>query len=228
MNKKIVFVHFPKSGGVSIRNGLQDSEMADDFIPHYTDDPVDPNSPVNQDLKKSRELAQALASRQRYIIYGHFASRSFSNIDYDHMFTIIRHPIPWLTSLYNYWSKLCAQAKPGHQNFQTFCDSKLSISELLNIKEIREIYTSTYFRDTNYEDFSFVGTHEQYHESVHAIQKILEIRFAIKFDNQGSNLFHWNNLKFNQRLSIRSKLKSEIQLYDYWNARASRAMAKIR
>lgn len=228
MAQKIVFVHFPKSGGVSLRNGLLESDIASCLIPHYTDDPVDPNAQVNLDFEKSKEMAQTLASKQSYLIYGHFASRSFLHIDYDHMFTIIRHPIPWLLSLYSYWSTLCEDAKPGHQNFQAFCESKLGIVELLNIEEIKEIYTNTYFRDTNYEDFSFVGIHEEYHESVHAIQEILEIEFPIKFDNLGSNLLCWKDLKFNQRLSIKRKLKSEIQFYEDWSARARLEIAKHR
>jgi hypothetical protein len=137
---KTLFVHFPKAGGTSMLKSLNDSSIGKNLILHYGDDPVDPTSLTNQNEMRAREVATAITSKSDYLIYGHFAPRTFTHTNYEDIFTILRHPIPWAFSLYAFWDKLRSEKFQSHEVFTTFCTENLDFFDMLELAPIKYIY----------------------------------------------------------------------------------------
>jgi hypothetical protein len=214
---KALFVHFPKAGGASLLKSLNDSSIGKSLILHYGDDPVDPTSLTNQNERGAREVATTITSQSDYLIYGHFAPRTFTHTNYEDIFTILRHPIPWAFSLYAFWDKLRSEKFQGHEVFTIFCKENLGFFDMLELAPIKHIYTKTYFAGIERSDFSFVGTHENYSRDLGTISSKFSINLR-EYHEHTSNYAAegrptFGDFKIMDRLKIRTILRTEIDFY---------------
>jgi hypothetical protein len=213
-------VHLPKAGGTSMLKTLRESDVNEFLTEHYSDDPVDPDSQTNQNPPFARETATKLTSSNNYVIYGHFAPRIFLHTNFEDLITIIRHPIPWAISLYNFWSQMRTDGEAAHGLFKEFCDRNLTLIELLELPPIQKIYSQTYLSGVDPSDFSFIGNHEKYSEAVEKVGEIFGVKLNENKERIGnyknSKAVHRGDLKLGDRIKINKLLKSEIDLYNQY------------
>lgn len=211
---RCALIHFPKSGGSSLKKSIKDSKKGNILLEYYKDDPVEPHSDVRNDLLKSQlNFKSSCEQQENFIIYGHFSMDSIKKADLDIKLTMLRHPISWILSLNNFWRGSCSENLTGHHNFLRFCKSDKSLLALLEIDEISNIYTKTYFNNSQPSDFTFVGFQEDFSQSVAIYSKILGVELIEQRVNLSEEIISWNDTSLPNKIKIKRKLKQEIEFY---------------
>lgn len=216
---KVMSVHYPKAGGTSLRTAFDAAKDETTVTALYDDDPVDPDSVSNYNPVLAALQGENLVSLYSdVIIHSHLPPRKFKNADFDIRISIIRQPVAWLISLYNFWSKIAEDGKSGHKLFEKFRAEKPSIVELASFPYIRDCMSKTYFGGTSIRDFDYIGSQEDYVKTVHRISALLEIQLVPSFMNvskpfscQIASTYAINSVNQNKLERI---LKNDIEFYD--------------
>lgn len=152
---KLISVHTPKAGGTSTAHSLR-STFGRSFLGETEDDPANPGSERNINPKRyfsrNRDLPPGIKC-----IHGHFHPGQFNLKDDIFLFTILRHPIENIISIYCFWKSLPPQGSLVHDYF---LKEKLSIVDMACLPLIRWLYSHTYFGDFDMGRFNLIGCHE--------------------------------------------------------------------
>ena len=73
------------------------------------------------------------------------------------LFTVLRHPIDNILSIYFFWKSLPTQGQPLHDYFLR---EQLDIFEMAKLPLLRLLYSNTYFGSFDMSRFDLIGRHE--------------------------------------------------------------------
>src|SRR5437868_9585637 len=151
---KIISVHAPKAGGTSISHILA-SAFASAFLTDYAEDPADPRSPRNIDPDSYFSRKRVLPDGVR-CLHGHFHPGQFDLSDDVFLFTLLRHPLDNIISIYFFWKTLSSQGQPLHDYFSS---RQLDILDMARLPLLRHLYSRTYFGSFDMSRFNLIGCH---------------------------------------------------------------------
>lgn len=151
---KFISVHTPKASGTSIIAGLRN--IFGDLL--EIDNSDDPASPLSQRVidpcayfGRNRKLGEHTAC-----LHGHFHPGQF-DLDGVSLFTMLRHPIDNIVSIYFFWKTCPPHGNPLHDYFITH---ELSLIDMAKLPALRHLYSERYFGGFDMDKFSVVGSYE--------------------------------------------------------------------
>ena len=212
---KVLSVHYPKAGGSSLKTSLKKLSSFN-IIEIYDDDPVDPLSKINTDTLSSQENGKIIynSSVQSTIFHGHFSPRKFSNLDFDLKFTIIRHPVNWIISLYFFWSKMADEGHTAHKLYEKFKIERPSLQEFAKYPTINSCLSKAYFGDYPIEDFDFIGIQERYKETIIRLSELLGQQLIESKRNRGQDIDIMSKIDDKTLNSLYRLLAKDINFYE--------------
>lgn len=160
---KLISVHTPKAGGTSVSKILSEAFGAAYFA-DYKDDPADPLSERNINPR-------AYFGRERTLpdgvncIHGHFHPGQF-RIGEAFLFTILRHPVDNIVSIYSFWKAQAGSTSPLHAYL---LEKQLGVLEMAQLPLLRFLYSASYFGDFDMARFGLIGRHESRREALAAL-----------------------------------------------------------
>lgn len=151
---KFISVHTPKASGTSIIASLQ--KVFGDLL--EIDNSDDPANPLSQRVidpcsyfGRSRKLGKRTAC-----LHGHFHPGQF-DLDGVSLFTMLRHPIDNIVSIYFFWKTCPPHGNPLHDYFIT---QELSLIDMAKLPALRFLYSERYFGGFDMGKFSVVGRYD--------------------------------------------------------------------
>lgn len=154
LKKKLISVHTPKASGTSIIAALR-QYFGEGLEVDNSDDPANPHSARVID-------PQSYFARKRKLrdhvecLHGHFHPGQF-DLEGVGLFTMLRHPVDNVLSIYDFWRKSAPHGNPLHDYF---ISRSMSVLEFANLPAIRYLYTDRYFGGFNMGRFDLVGRYE--------------------------------------------------------------------
>jgi hypothetical protein len=199
---KILSVHTPKAGGTSVLRALTHA-FGNSLLLEIVDDPAHPTSPRNLDpygyFSRSRKFPDNIDC-----IHGHFHPGQFQISRDTFLFTLLRHPVDNLISIYFFWRNLPSHNLALHDYF---LNQKLDILATARLPLLRHLYSQTYFGGFDMKRFDIIGRHEN--------RKSALIRLAAAVDRPLDINLHENvTPPSDERLSITTNEKLMAQLHD--------------
>lgn len=200
----IIFVHFPKAGGSSIRAALTNAYgkrllMDYDYrvLPEYT----------SPDYKKIRERVHKEAEQRRDelesrydIIYGHFRADKYNFFGESARRSVIfREPISRLCSEYYYHIKM--------GSFKNRNQEGISLIEFAELPDQIDYY-NTYLGGLTLEQFDFVGLVELLPMSLELYRRKFGILLDVPVENKGNISDHFGHLRGLKVLKDVAKLQA--------------------
>jgi hypothetical protein len=143
---KLISLHFPKSGGTSLRIQFE-RLLGSRLLLDYNHDPLGPNAGI-----ADHELP--LGHR---MVHGHFRAGRYDEVRDAFRFTFLRNPVENLLSIYFFWQTYPEQGNPWHSKFLR---EKPAIAEFAKYGPLRRLMSETYFGGYDMSRFDFVGFHE--------------------------------------------------------------------
>lgn len=151
---KFISVHTPKASGTSIIAGLR--KIFGDLL--AIDNSDDPASPLSQRVidpcayfGRNRKLGEHTAC-----LHGHFHPGQF-DLDGVSLFTMLRHPVDNIVSIYFFWKTCLPHGNPLHDYFVT---QELSLIDMAKLPALRFLYSEIYFGGFDMDKFSVVGRYD--------------------------------------------------------------------
>lgn len=152
---KLISVHAPKAGGTSIGRSLQKA-FGSGYRGENSDDPASPLSERN--LHPARYFSRnRILPLEVNCIHGHFHPGQFNVEEKTFLFTMLRHPVSNIISIYTFWKTLESQGQPLHDYFLR---EQLDIIETARLPLLRWLYSQTYFGGFDMGRFDMIGRHE--------------------------------------------------------------------
>ena len=149
-----VSVHFPKSGGTSLRVSLEKSFGSGAVHLNYADDPVNPVSRYSLDPAYIHRVPHGIPDGAK-VVHGHFTPRRYLGIvPCDGLFTFLREPVENLISIYFFWKSFPRNNSALHTYF---LDHNLTIEETAGLPALRRLFTGSYFPDFDMSTFDLIG-----------------------------------------------------------------------
>lgn len=154
LDQKLISVHTPKASGTSIIAALRQhfGELLE------IDNLDDPANPLSQRVMDP----QAYFSRKRRLgnqtgcLHGHFHPGQF-DLEGVGLFTMLRHPVDNIISIYHFWKSIAPHGNPLHDYF---INSNMSILNFAHLPAIRYLYTDRYFGNFDMKKFNLIGRFE--------------------------------------------------------------------
>jgi hypothetical protein len=152
----LISVHIPKAGGTSTLDALQ-AAYGDAFSQDYADDP---GNPMCQRLIDPARYFERNVSMPPGVkcIHGHFHPGKFNIAKDTVLFTLLRHPVDNLISIYFFWKAL--GPSPGAELLNYFCANNLNIVETAKLPQLRWLLSKCYFEGFDMDRFDLIGRHE--------------------------------------------------------------------
>jgi hypothetical protein len=143
---KIISVHFPKSGGTSLRIQFE-RILGTSMLLDYDHDPLGPHS---------AQTVDQLPCNIR-MVHGHFRAVRYQKIRDAFRFTFLRHPVDNLLSIYFFW-----KTYPESDNFwhSKFLREGPTIEAFAKYGPLQRLMSESYFGGYDMSHFDFVGFHE--------------------------------------------------------------------
>lgn len=156
--EKFVSVHTPKASGTSITAGLQkifghllEIDNSDDPANPLSQRVIDPNAYFGRNRKLSEHTA---------CLHGHFHPGQF-DLEGVSLFTMLRHPVDNIISIYFFWKSCPLHGNPLHDYFMS---QELSLIDMAKLPAIRFLYSERYFGGFEMGNFSVIGRYDDRHE----------------------------------------------------------------
>lgn len=174
-NKPLVFLHVPKTAGVSVRN-LFEKWYGEGLYKHYR------NTGTNR-LPSRRNWQDVTSAEQPVCLFGHFnAARGFGVEDYypdaRQFVTILRDPLERAISGYYYTKKTAANWKDTPVSASIDLDTRLRTTEVSMLDFFPRPVSRSNYKDIIEEYFVEVGLVERLSESMARIAKALGFSYA--------------------------------------------------
>ena len=167
---KIISVHTPKTGGTSIKSALANA-FGSAFDVDYSEDPANPTSPRQLDpggyFSRRRRLRNGIRC-----LHGHFHPGQF-DLDDTFLFTLLRHPVDNIISIYFFWRDLPSQGQPLHDFFLT---NRLDIFQMARLPLLRHLYSETYFGGFDMARFDLVRRHEDRADALRKLSTVTGVQ----------------------------------------------------
>ena len=230
MIKTVLYIHYPKCGGISLIESMKRALIGYTPVPYYIDDdPLCIENINSESIEQGRMLAREVMSKfngKKLFVYGHCSPRSFVNEEIDYRFTMLRHPVDWFFSLYIYWSERSKLDKPAqlrkkdyqhiHKLYDWFLKEQPSLVDFVDHPKIRKCLSETFFGGYDINNLDFVGIQEQYSKSLQIIGKTIGVQLIEQRKNVTTKKEEYSQAlrtKKNIRM-IEDALKEDIKLYE--------------
>jgi hypothetical protein len=153
--QSLISVHVAKAGGSSVGRMLKIA-YGDAFLHEHQDNPANCLSQRVLDPHKYFGRKQKLPHGIR-CIHGHFHPGKFDIADGTVLFTLLRHPVDNILSIYFFWRAM--ERQPGDALHSYFLDNNLTIAETAKLPLIRWLFSRTYFEGFDMNRFDIIGRH---------------------------------------------------------------------
>ena len=208
---KLISVHTPKAGGTSLSKILSEAFGAA-YLGDYKDDPADPLSERNINpsayFARNRMLPDGVDC-----IHGHFHPGQFRADDV-FLFTILRHPIDNIVSIYSFWKAHTDSTSALHAYFLA---KKLSVLEMAQLPLLCFLYSASYFGGFDMARFDLIGRHECRRDALAALGERMGIALdATAHENATPPSSEREELLSDERLrtALKDILAEDIRFYE--------------
>jgi hypothetical protein len=149
-------VHVAKAGGTSTGEALRKA-YRDALAPDYQDDPANPISQRVLDPNRYFSRNESLLAGIK-CVHGHFHPGKY-NIPKDAiLFTLLRHPVENILSIYFAWRVMERRPKAALLNYVK--ENNLNVIETARLPLLRWLFSRTYFEHFDMGRFDTIGRHE--------------------------------------------------------------------
>lgn len=217
MDIKIISIHTPKAGGTSTLALWKQAFGENQVLMDYDDPPANPCADFIIDpLGWAKQRPEELPSHIK-VVHGHFKPGKYDLLKNAFRFTMLRHPVDNLISIYFYWKKIPPQPNAVHQYF---LKNHLDIAGLARLPIMRNLYSDTYFGGWDMGRLDFIGKHETRKNDLLKLSKILGIDFDTELhlnatEPAGVNMEKEALLSDSKQMNrLYNLLKDDIQLYE--------------
>ena len=105
-------------------------------------------------------------------LHGHFHPGQFNLAD-TFLFTLLRHPVDNIVSIYFFWKMLPSQGQPLHD---LFLARGMSILQMASLPLLQYLYSGTYFGSFDMGRFGLIGRHEDRAAALGKLSEVSGIR----------------------------------------------------
>jgi hypothetical protein len=165
LSLEIVSVHFPKTAGTSLAEGLR-RHYGDTFTLDYNHSPVDPTHLVSE--------PPSLPEGTR-AVHGHFRGDRYLEDRSAFRFTFLRDPVANLISIYFFWRAIPSTGLAPHDRFLIERPSIIDFAR--GSCPLRRLMSLTFFGGVDMASFDFVGFHETRERDLARLSKLVGIPF---------------------------------------------------
>ena len=164
---ELLSLHVPKTAGCTFRNTLFQVYGQAQTRLDYDDGPQNPTTRYNVDREGWRASAieeiRAIDPAIR-VIHGHFAIEKYDGVFPEAArITWVRHPVPWLSSLYYFWKNIPpVHNPPTHPLIRRIHLDGITFEEFIEDPYARNQVTGIFLGNKPLESFAFVGIQEHF------------------------------------------------------------------
>lgn len=218
----LISVHFPKAGGVATLE-LLTRALGEQLVLDYTDDPGNPLGRRQLD-PDGYFRSRTQLPREALAIHGHFHPAKYADVYDAAWFTVLRHPVPWVISLYWYYRAAAEGRAPigpmSYRGLQIYItENHLSVFEMARLPIVRTMFTSAYFEGFDMRRFDYIGRHEDRAAAMAALSRLVgrqmppeHVANATPPNPEMSEMLH--DQKLQGRLA--DVLADQIRFYERW------------
>ena len=152
---RLISVHVAKAGGSSTRELLR-TAFGPRFSEDYDDNPANPLSRRVLDPSGYARLKLSMPE-DAACIHGHFHPAKYDLADDIFLFTMLRHPVDNIMSIFWFWKNFPEGTEPLHSYFLA---QNLSVVETAQLSILRRLFSETYFGGFDMGRFNLIGRHE--------------------------------------------------------------------
>lgn len=201
---RFCYVHFPKAGGTSLLTQLGE-KFAGRVVADYDHDP----------LNTMNARAEEVLPMHIVGVYGHVHPARYHGWS-DFIFTVLRHPIENLISIYYFWKDLPFVGDPVHGRFLR---EQPALIDFARHYPLRNLMSEIYFGGFDMDRFDFVGFHEDRQTSFRTLSDRLGVELDASFHANRTNPAHDGEraeIRANVRLNalLRDALRDDVTFYE--------------
>ncbi|PTQ09124.1 hypothetical protein CLG96_14810 [Sphingomonas oleivorans] len=108
-------------------------------------------------------------------LHGHFHPGQFA-LDDSLLFTLLRHPVDNIISIFFFWKKLPSQEQPLHDYF---LQNRLDIIKMAQLPLFSYLYSQTYFGGFDMGRFDLIGRHEERDYAFNRLSRLIGVDLDI-------------------------------------------------
>jgi len=153
---KTLIVHVPRTAGATLRRIVAERVAPDRLHLDYAESPADPRSPCNaapaEFAATAAERANVIADRAS-VVFGHFPIQKYDTWNALRA-TVLRDPVERAVSQYFFWQRMPRRGHPVHEQM---LQSRLSVTEFVQLPHITGFYTESFFPRRSIERFDVVA-----------------------------------------------------------------------
>ena len=148
----------------------------DSYLDDYADNPADPLS--QRTLDPDRYMSRTLQMPSGVLcIHGHFHPGKYRASGEEVLFTMLRHPIANMISIYWFWKTLQCSSDSLHSYF---ISNQLTVIEMAQLPLLRHLFTETYFGGFDMQRFNLIGAHETRQAALSKLSELIEVPLKVQ------------------------------------------------
>jgi hypothetical protein len=164
---KLISVHTPKSSGTTLIAAFS-KIFGNGLAVETSDDPANPLSPRTLDPGRYGQRNRALPEAVQ-CLHGHFHPGQFAR-DAGAMFTMLRHPVDNLISIYFFWKGMPRHGNPLHDYW---LDNNLQLLDTAKLPALRWLFSRSYFGDFDMSRFAVIGSYENRSQTLQKLGELI-------------------------------------------------------
>lgn len=146
-------------------------------------------------------------------LHGHFHPGQFA-LDDSLLFTLLRHPVHNIISIFFFWQALPSQGQALHDYFLR---KRFNIIEMAQLPALRYLYSKTYFGGFDMGRFDLIGRHEDRHTAFFRLSRLIGVNLDtsihenVTVSNEGRHALLNDDFTMQK---LRNILAEDIRFYD--------------
>ena len=210
--RPLISVHVAKAGGSATGRVLRDS-YGEAFQGDYTDNPANPSSQRVLDPLRYFNRRELLPAGIR-CVHGHFHPGKFQIDPTVILFTLIRHPVDNIISIYFFWKNMKRQNDILHDYF---LDQNLTIADTARLPILRWLLSKTYFEGFDMGRFNIIARHDDRDQALTELSSLIGITLGVSIRE---NITAFNPERYETetntklRMMLEDILSDDIRFYE--------------
>jgi hypothetical protein len=204
MNKKILFVHIPKTAGTSFRFAAQNYFGKENTFYDYGPSSMETSQVILKNVHEERdlyELSQKFARHDKLFLSGHFSVENYMYLfETLNVISFVRNPMEQVVSHYNHFKK-----DHGYEK---------ELKDFVKEERFKNIQARC-LKAKPSELFGFIGITEQYEKSIEMINAYYDINLEVFSENINKDKeVKYNSLSNGMKKLIMKENKEDFILYE--------------